>query len=235
MRACPSCHHRLSPYAAECPVCGLELSHQALPRPLLFQASALQQMAPVAAKPRPMAISTPALGRITPIASETALNSLPEPASGGTLMLPPDSPPPAPEPQAPTFWPLVRMEATECLLLILLNGLFAVIASLLSHASPLRLYADLWAYLLPVHACLSWAFLMVPLALGGQSPMMGAQGLLLDTNQPEKRLTFSLFHLLSVLLFPLSFLCMVLTSRHRTLAELLTGQEILARPHFRSS
>ena len=31
---CPSCRHRLSPLSLECPVCGLTLERQALPRPL---------------------------------------------------------------------------------------------------------------------------------------------------------------------------------------------------------
>ena len=78
-----------------------------------------------------------------------------------------------------------------------------------------------------MHFVLSWAALMVPLALTGQSPMMGRFGLQLGANQPERRLAFSLFHLLSVTVFPLSFICMVLTRNHRTLAELLTGQEIV--------
>lgn len=116
------------------------------------------------------------------------------------------------------------------LLLALLNGLFVFLASLLCRASVTRTYSELWPFLVPVHLCLSWAFVMVPMALTGQSPMMGPRGLLLDTSQPEKRLAFSIFHLLSVSLFPLSFLCMVLTPEHRTLAELLTGQEILTRP-----
>jgi len=36
--------------------------------------------------------------------------------------------------------------------------------------------------------------------------------------------------MLSVACFPLSFLCMVLSPRHQTLAELLSGQELLSRP-----
>jgi hypothetical protein len=71
---------------------------------------------------------------------------------------------------------------------------------------------------------------MVPLVLVGQSPMMGIQGLLLDTDLPERRMSFSLLHLVSVLCFPVSFLCMVLTPNHRTLAELLSGLEILQLP-----
>ena len=55
-------------------------------------------------------------------------------------------------------------------------------------------------------------------------------GFVLDTTQPERRLSFSVFHLLSALCFPLSFLCMVLTPEHRSLAELLTGQELMRRP-----
>lgn len=224
---CPSCRYRLSPFAVECPVCGLSLSRQALPRPLLFQASALQHPS-TPAEPRTQALSAPALGRVTPVAildpepprledPKPRLASVPAPSA-------------ALEAPATSFWPLVRVELMELLLLALLNGCFALLSGLLCRASVGRTYGELWPFLVPVHLCLSWAFVMVPMALTGQSPMMGPQGLLLDSSQPEKRLTFSLFHLLSVTLFPLSFLCLVLTPEHRTLAELLTGQEILARP-----
>lgn len=234
MRAhCPSCRHRLSPYAVECPVCGLGLSGQGLPRPLLFQASALQHGVGSRPEARPHALAAPALGRVTPV---TVSESPREEASAP--FLPPAQVAPAPlalgaAPSEPSLWPLVRMETAEFLLLALLNALFAGLASLLCRASLGRTYEELWPYLVPVHLCLSWAFLMVPVALAGQTPMMGSLGLLLDTAAPEKRLTFSIFHLVSVVLFPLSFLCMVLTPGHRTLAEVLTGQEILSKPRSR--
>lgn len=208
-------------------MCGLSLTRQALPRPLLFQASALLQ--PAKAEARIQAISAPALGRVAPI-------TLPEPAAAPlddhlpALPLPP-APSPQPEDALETsFWPLVRVEFTELLILAAINGLFCLLAAALSQAPIGRVYGELWPFLLPVHFGLSWAFVMVPMALTGQSPMMGSQGLLLDTSQPERRLSFSIFHLLSIALFPISFLCLVLTPDHRTLAELLTGQEILARP-----
>lgn len=224
---CPSCRHRLSPFAVECPVCGLSLSRQSLPRPLLFQASALQHPS-VPTEPRLHAISTPALGRVSPVAVMEPAPVWPEQPSPQLA----DIPEPLPTPELPetSFWPLVRVEFTEMLLLASLNGLFVILASLLCRAPVGRTYGELWPFLIPVHLCLSWAFVMVPMALTGQSPMMGPRGLLLDTSQPEKRLAFSIFHLVSVCLFPISFLCMVLTPEHRTLAELLTGQEILARP-----
>ena len=81
-----------------------------------------------------------------------------------------------------------------------------------------------------MHASVSWAYLMVPLVLVGQTPMMGMEGLLLDTHLPERRMSFAVLHLVSVLAFPVSFLCMVLTPNHRTLAELLSGLEILQLP-----
>ncbi len=222
---CPSCHSRLSPFALECSVCGLSLTRQALPRPLLFQASALQHSAPT--EVRKVALSSPALGRVTPIL-------IPEPppreASPSALPLPPAPQLQNPESLETSFWPLVRMEFAELLILAVLNGLFCLLAAALCRAPLGRLYGELWPFLVPVHLGISWAFIMVPMALTGQSPMMGSQGLLLDTGQPEQRLTFSIFHLLSVALFPVSFLCLVLTPNHRTLAELLTGQEILARP-----
>jgi len=71
---------------------------------------------------------------------------------------------------------------------------------------------------------------MAPLVLTGQSPMMGFFGVTLPENSPERRMAFSLVHMLSVACFPLSFLCMVLSPRHQTLAELLSGQELLSRP-----
>lgn len=211
----------------ECPVCGLPLSRQSLPRPLLFQASALQHPS-LPVEPRNQAISAPALGRVTPVVIDGPELTQPEDRIPRT----PETPAPLPIPATSetSFWPLVRVEFSEFLLLALLNGCFVVLASLLCRVGVSRTYGELWPFLLPVHLCLSWAFVMVPLALTGQSPMMGTQGLLLDTGQPEKRLAFSIFHLVSVALFPLSFFCMVLTPEHRTLAELLTGQEILARP-----
>lgn len=232
---CPSCRHRLSPLALECPVCGLTLERQALPRPLLFQASALQTKPQ--AKPGPevrrRAVSAPALGRVAPVEVE--------PAPGyETPRLSPPPPQPAltsaPEESLGTdalvesFWPLVRLEVTEAGVLLVLNVLLALLASWMAGAGPGRVYDQLWPLLLPVHVAISWAFEMVPITLVGQSPFMGSLGLLLDSAQPERRIAFSLFHLISVLLFPLSFLCMILTPYHRTLAELLTGQEILSRP-----
>jgi hypothetical protein len=62
---------------------------------------------------------------------------------------------------------------------------------------------------------------------------MALFGVTLPENLPERRMVFSLVHMLSVFCFPLSFLCMVLSPRHQTLAELLSGQELLARPAAR--
>jgi hypothetical protein len=132
-----------------------------------------------------------------------------------------------------SFWPVVKMEALECLVLLVLNALLMGVASWLAGAPPDAAYRNFWPYLLPVHAAVSWAYLMVPLVLVGQSPMMGLQGLLLDTSLPERRMSFAVLHLISVLAFPVSFLCMVLTPNHRTLAELLSGLEILQLPERR--
>jgi hypothetical protein len=54
-----------------------------------------------------------------------------------------------------------------------------------------------------------------------------------DADQPERRMAFSVLHLISATAFPVSFLCMVLTPDHRTLAELLSGLEILQMPSYR--
>ena len=98
---------------------------------------------------------------------------------------------------------------------------------------PARLLLGAWPLVIPYLLATSWAFFMVPLALAGQSPMMGTFGVTLPENTAERRMTFSLVHLLSVVCFPLSFLCMILSPRHQTLAELLSGQELLARPTAR--
>jgi hypothetical protein len=205
-----------------------------LPRPLLFQASALQ------ARPvqeiRKVAISAPALGRVDPVAvvepqanSDAVRDAVRDIAPiitessrtvlSGEAVADPES-----------FWPLVRLEVTEAGVLLGLNIVLAFAASWLAGVSLPRLYDELWHFLIPVHFAVSWVFEMVPITLVGQSPVMGSLGLLLDSAQPERRIAFSLFHLISVALFPISFFCMVLTPYHQTLAEILTGQEILSRP-----
>jgi hypothetical protein len=129
-----------------------------------------------------------------------------------------------------SFLPLAKVEIAEALVLLLLNAVLMGFISLLVRTSPGRLYGELWVYLLPLHASISWVVLMVPLVLTGQTLLMGAFGLLVDCDHPERRLSFSIFHLVSVLLFPVSLLCLLLSPGHRTLAEILTGQEIMARP-----
>jgi len=231
--ACPSCHARVTPLTLECPVCGLSLPRRPLPRPLLFQASALRSPTqPHRGGADVQGISAPALGRIEPM---------------------PILDPPAPEPEVPalaapseapalasaeadtvdSFWPVVRMEGAELCALLALNAVIAMAACIASGAWPSRLYGELWAYLLPLHITLSWAWIMVPLVLVGQSPMMSLLHLVVDADQPERRMAFSLLHLLSATSFPVSFLCMVLTPDHRTLAELLSGSEILQMPFYR--
>jgi hypothetical protein len=229
---CPSCHQRITPLVLECPQCGLSLARQPLPRPLLFQASALKHGGAV--REERQTLSTPALGRVEPLTilervppDEAGLDfqeaslALEVPASSADLEL------------TDSFWPVVKMEAMECLALLLLNGALALVACWMSGAGPAVVYPGLWPYLLPVHAAVSWAYLMVPLVLVGQSPMMGMERLLLDTDLPERRMSFSLLHLVSAVGFPVSFLCMVLTPNHRTLAELLSGLEILQLPSRR--
>ena len=214
----------------ECPVCGLAVARQALPRPLLFQASALRASA--APRPDRQSLSAPALGRVEPL---TILEPL-EPAAPAVAEEPRPALGAGPGPDLDlldTFWPVVRMEGSEFLALILLNLLLALAARLASGAPAGRIYAEFWPYLLPVHLAVSWAFLMVPLVLVGQSPMMGLMRLSVDTDQPERRMAFSVLYLTSAAAFPVSFLCMVLTPDHRTLGELLSGQEILQMPWSR--
>jgi hypothetical protein len=134
------------------------------------------------------------------------------------------------EEAAASFWPLVKVEASEALLLALVQGLALLLPGWALGVSPNRLFHGAWPLVVPYLLAVSWMLFMGPLVLTGQSPMMGFFGVTLPENSPERRMAFSLVHLVSVLCFPLSFLCMVLSPRHQTLAELLSGQELLARP-----
>lgn len=226
---CPSCHYRLNLLAVECPVCGLHLARRDLPRPLLFQASALQQANP-SLETRKIAIFAPALGRVEPLSLPHDPTNDMKSAENTVHFIEEETPVPSNEEGGSSFWPLVKVEISEALTLFLLNVILMAFMSLLVRTTPGRLYGELWTYLLPLHISISWAVLMVPLVLTGQTLLMGVFGLLVACDQPERRLSFSIFHLLSVLLFPISFLCLLLSSGHRTLAETLTGQEIMARP-----
>ncbi len=231
-RHCPSCHHRLSPLALECPVCGLNLQRGPLPRPLLFQASALGAPSPAASSPQ--VLRAPALGRVSPV--EIEASPVPDlPAEAWAEAPPGLLPQSLPEPgealaEDTSFWPLVLLEVSEAGMLVLLNLFLAGIVLLGARAPLVRTYQDLWPLLLPFHVAVSWAALMVPLVLTGQTLLMVPRGLALAADLPERRIAFSLLHLLSVLAFPVSFLCLLLTPEHRTLAELLSGLEILQRP-----
>ena len=235
-RLCPSCQTRVSPLAMECPTCGLIFTRTSRPRPLLFHASGLKSLSDPS--PRMAALQVPALGRVE------ALPLLPPPGF-------PTAPPAldhafhpldllgsalesiGPHPQAASFGPLLMVEAGEACLLVGIN-LSLAFAMTLSLQVPLgRLFSEAWPVILPIYLLVSWAFFMVPLVLGGQSPLMGHWNLVLAEDEPERRMLFSLLHLFSVILFPLSFLCMVLSPRHQTLAEYLSGQEIISRPEPR--
>jgi hypothetical protein len=229
-RTCPSCHTRLSPLAAECPECGLALAPPRQGRPLLFQASALAQ---ATFEPPARTLTAPALGRVAPVAVEVGPEELERPVS--ITPIAPSSAQPALEMEEPaaSFWPLVKVEASEALLLALLQGLALLLPAWLLGVSPARLFAGAWPLVVPFLVAVSWMLFMAPLVLTGQSPMMGFFGVTLPENSPERRMAFSLVHLVSVVCFPLSFLCMVLSPRHQTLAELLSGQELLSRPTSR--
>lgn len=225
-RICPSCRTRLSSLAAECPECGLALAPPRLGRPLLFQASALAQ-ASFEAPPR--ALTAPALGRVTPVAVEVSPEELVRPGSPEAEPLVPR---PALEFQEPvtSFWPLVKVEAAEAALLLAVQALALALPAWVLGVGPLRLLTGAWPLVGPYLLAASWILFMAPLVLTGQSPLMGPFGVTLPENSPERRMAFSLVHLVSVCCFPLSFLCMVLSPRHQTLSELLSGQELLARP-----
>jgi len=228
-RTCPSCQTRLSALAAECPECGLALAPPRQGRPLLFQASALAHV-PMEAPSR--ALTAPALGRVAAVAVDVAPEELERPHAG--------LPPPVPEAPAhaalgfqepvSSFWPLVKVEATEALLLLLVQTLALALPAWAVGVSPVRLLTGAWPLVVPYLLAVSWSLFLAPMVLTGQSPLMASFGVTLPENTPERRITFSLVHMLSVLCFPLSFLCMVLGPRHRTLGELLSGLELLARP-----
>lgn len=228
-RTCPSCQTRLSPLSAECPECGLALAPPRQGRPLLFQASALAQ---VSFEPPPRALTAPALGRVAAVAVEVEPEELTRPGDGTVpiSMERPSHPALGAEKPVASFWPLVKVEAAEALLLILTQALALALPAWLLGVGPSRLLLGAWPFVIPYLFAVSWILFMAPLVLAGQSPLMGFFGVTLPENLPERRMAFSLVHLVSVACFPLSFLCMVLSPRHQTLAELLSGQELLARP-----
>ena len=196
-------------------------------RPLLFQASALAQ---AGFDSPPRALTAPALGRVAPVAVEVSPEELERPGNPEPPTVPATKSTLGIEEPAASFWPLVKVEATEALLLALIQGLALLLPALALGVSPLRLFEGAWPLVVPYLLAVSWILFMAPLVLTGQSPLMGFFGVTLPENTPERRMAFSLVHLLSVLCFPLSFLCMVLGPRHQTLAELLSGQELLSRP-----
>ncbi|HJW09001.1 MAG TPA: hypothetical protein VJ483_05155 [Holophagaceae bacterium] len=208
---------------------------------MLFQVEGLERpKAAEAPPPTPQVLQAPALGRVTPVAVSEALSEAmtgpPEPAALG-FSTPVgevfESLEARVEAEVASFWPLVLMEASEAALLGALNLLALLAACLVLQVWPWRLLREAWILVLPFHLGLSWAALMVPLVLSGQSPLMPRWGLVLAESEAERRMVFSLVHLVSVLAFPLSFLCMVLSPRHQSLAEYLSGQEIINKPPSR--
>ena len=233
---CPSCRHKLSPLTIECPVCGIPLSRQPLKRPLLFQVSnkSIEPQPPPQPPPQssPKSITAPAIGRIAPVKTETELQTTqtilkanPAPPLDSALVTKESH---HPDVQS-TFWRLARMELLEAIAFLILNSAIAFIARWQLNLTTYQTYTDFWPYLITLHALISWAYFMLPIVLTGSSVAMMRLGFGIADTQPEKRLSFSLFMLVSVLLVPFSFLCMVLTPAHTTLAEILTGQEIRER------
>ena len=200
---------------------------------MLFQASALAQ---VSFDLPARALTAPALGRIAPVAIEVAPDELqraPEPPETTPMGAGASRPTLREQEPVASFWPLVKVEVAEAGLLVLLQTLALALPAWVLGASPVRMLAGAWPFVIPYLLGTSWVFFMAPLVLTGQSPLMGAFGVTLAENSPERRIAFSLVHLLSVLCFPLSFLCMILSARHQTLAELLSGLELLSRPSDR--
>lgn len=234
-RACPSCHTRLSPLAVECPECGLALSARGPQRPFLFQASGLQGR-PLEASPIPRpALRAPAFGRVASVQVEADPADLarlaPEPQESPVEAEAPPSRPTLAAPEgALTLWPLVALEAAEAgLLVVIVAGALALVASQLGTTMGL-LVTRAWLLVIPFLLVLCWTTLMVPLVLASQSPLMPFLGLVVAEDQLLRRLNYSLLHLVSVALFPLSFLCLVLSPRHQSLGELLSGVEIISQP-----
>jgi len=194
---------------------------------MLFQASALAHV-PMQAPSR--ALTAPALGRVAAV--EVTPEELERPDSNLPLPIPEAASHAALGFQEPvsSFWPLVKVEAAEALLLLVVQALALALPAWAVGVSPARLLAGAWPLVLPYLLSVSWILFMAPMVLTGQTPLMASFGVTLPENTPERRITFSLVHMLSVLCFPLSFLCMVLSPRHRTLGELLSGLELLARP-----
>lgn len=219
----------------ECPTCGLVFARAERPRPLLFQASGLLHPKADPEPTRSLAIQAPALGRVQPLPSPEAPPVLPpvEHSFHPLDLLDSALQTLEPDPSTASFGPLLLVEAGEACLLAALNLALAFTLSLSLQAPVSRIFAEAWPVVVPAHLALSWAFLMVPLVIAGQSPLMGRWNLVLAEDEPERRMVFSLLHLVSVALFPLSLLCMILSPRHQTLAEYLSGQEILSRPEPR--
>jgi hypothetical protein len=127
------------------------------------------------------------------------------------------------------FWRLARMEFIEALFLLIVNALIVFVACWQLKLSPGQVFSTFWPFMAPLHFLVSWAYFMLPIVLTGSSVAMLYLDFGIADPQPEKRISFSLFMLLSVILLPLSFLCMILTPAHATLAELMTGQEVRER------
>lgn len=233
-RSCPSCHSRLSPLAVECPECGLALSAPGPARPFLFQASGLQGRPLEEPAPGRPALRAPALGRVASVQIEVDPGDLAR-LSPADLGEPPEAPAPVrptlPPAETPlTLWPLVALEAAEAgLLSVVTLTALALVAHQLGTTVGL-LVTRAWVLVVPILFILAWTTVMVPLVLASQSPLMPFLGLVVAEDQPLRRLHYSLLHLLSVACFPVSFLCLVLSPRHQSLGELLSGVEIISQP-----
>jgi hypothetical protein len=127
------------------------------------------------------------------------------------------------------FWRLAIMEFHEAVYMLLINGIVGFVVCWQLKLPFRQAYSDFWPYFLAVHMIVSWASLLLPMLLTGSTASMLYHGFGIADTQIEKRLSFSLFMLLSVALLPFSLLCMMMTPTHATLAELLTGQEIRER------
>jgi hypothetical protein len=185
------------------------------------------------------ALRAPALGRVATVQVEA------DPADLARLAQEPQATPaegvePASErptlggPEASlTLWPLVALEASEALLLAALSLAALALVAFQLGTSLGHLVTRAWLLVIPFVLVLCWTTLMVPLVLASQSPLMPLLGLVVAEDQLLRRLNYSLLHLVSVALFPLSFLCLVLSPRHQSLGELLSGVEIIAQPAAR--
>ncbi|MCL1893774.1 MAG: hypothetical protein FWG02_06030 [Holophagaceae bacterium] len=221
----------MSPLTTECPVCGIQLSREPLKRPLLFQFSKAigKSKQKYLDNVTPVSVENDSLPDSTPTQTEPPVAALDVEQNDAVSKVVSREDQFFELAAKSTFWRLVRMELLDAIILFIINTFMTTVVCWQLKLSPGTAYADYWSFLIPFHLLVSWSYFMLPILLSGSSIAMLIVGFGIADAQPEKRLSFSLFMLISVVLVPFSFLCMALSPAHITMAELLTGQEIRER------